>query len=648
MGAALRGGALSPADAAAPPGAPLSPADAAALRGGAPSPADAAAPPVEPPPVAPPPVAPSSVDRPLARRTAPGAPVAGRTAPGAPVAGRAATLGLVAAPAVTLLLVVGPVLAGLGGVLAPAFGWFPPLGRETVSLEAFRALAGWPGLAASVRLTATVALGSTALSLAAALLIVAALHGTPAFARARRALSPMLAVPHAAAAFGLAFLIAPSGWAMRALSPWATGRALPPDWPVPGDAWGLSLIAGLVLKETPFLLLMILAALPQAEAPRGVLAARALGRGPVAAWGAAVLPRVWPQIRPAVYAALAYSAAAVDMATVLGPAAPPPLGVQAALWARDPDLAQRLVAAAAAVLLAALTLGLIGLWRGGEAVVARVGRRWLEAGGRGGGERALALLARALAAGLAATMAAALAGLAVWSVAGLWTFPDALPRGWRLDAWAQAGPGLARAAADTALIAGGAAAVALALAVGCLAAEARLGRPGRALWLLYVPLLVPEPAFLIGLQTLALAAGLDGGRLAVGAAHLAFVTPYVFLSLAEPWRAWDARLGLAAAGLGAGPARAFWRLRLPMMLGPLLTAAAVGAAVSASLYLPTLLIGGGRVATLATEAVALASGGDRRLIGATALAQAALPAAGFALALAIPALVWRDRRGMRA
>jgi putative thiamine transport system permease protein len=54
----------------------------------------------------------------------------------------------------------------------------------------------------------------------------------------------------------------------------------------------------------------------------------------------------------------------------------------------------------------------------------------------------------------------------------------------------------------------------------------------------------------------------------------------------------------------------------------------------------------GRVSTLTTEAVALSSGGDRRLIGVYALSQTVLPLLGFALALALPALVYRNRRGV--
>jgi putative thiamine transport system permease protein len=130
--------------------------------------------------------------------------------------------------------------------------------------------------------------------------------------------------------------------------------------------------------------------------------------------------------------------------------------------------------------------------------------------------------------------------------------------------------------------------------------------------------------------------------------HLFFVLPYVFLSLAPAFRGWDRRHSLAAATLGAGEGRIFWRLRLPMLLGPVLTAAALGVAVSAGQYLPTLMVGGGRVGTLTTEAVALSSGGNRRLIGVFAIAQLALPAVAFALALAVPRQVFANRRAMLA
>ena len=169
----------------------------------------------------------------------------------------------------------------------------------------------------------------------------------------------------------------------------------------------------------------------------------------------------------------------------------------------------------------------------------------------------------------------------------------------------------------------------------------------RALWALYVPLLVPQVAFLIGAQALLVALGADGAFAALVWAHLIFVLPYVFLALAEPWRDFDPRYARAAACLGAGPTRVFFAIKLPMLLRPLLAAAAIGFAVSTALYLPTLFAGAGRWTTLTTEAVALASGGDRRVLAVYAFAQAALPLLVYGAALALPAWLHRNRRGMR-
>ncbi len=132
-----------------------------------------------------------------------------------------------------------------------------------------------------------------------------------------------------------------------------------------------------------------------------------------------------------------------------------------------------------------------------------------------------------------------------------------------------------------------------------------------------------------------MALGIDGGWAALIWSHLLFVLPYVFLTLADSYRALDERYIRTAAGLGAAPARIFWRIKLPLLRRPVLLALATGFSVSIALYLPTVFAGAGRFATLTTEAVALAAGADRRLIGVETFLQSALPLAGFALALAL-------------
>ncbi len=553
-----------------------------------------------------------------------------------------------AVPTLTLALLLGPVLAGLLGTLAPAFGILPVIGRVEPGLTAFAALLEWPGLGAAARLSLVTGLGSAFLSLAIVTGLVACWSGTRSFAAFRRVLSPLLSVPHAAAAFGLAFLIAPSGLIVRALSPWATGWTQPPDALIVQDPWGLSLMAGLVVKEVPFLLLMTLAALGQADATRAETVARSLGHDRPAAWLKAVFPRVYAQIRLPVLVVLAFSMTVVDVALILGPNTPPTLAVQILRWMNDPDLAMRLHAAAAATVQLALVLGALGLWWLGERGVARLGRAWVWSGARRAGGRATATLSLALAGLAAAVVLGGFAVLAIWSVAGFWRFPNLWPDTLTWANWMRHWPGVADVLAPTIGIAALATALALVLAIGCLEAEHRHGLRLRARgqWLLYLPLLVPQVAFLPGVQTGMLMLGARGGLGAVVAAHVVFVFPYVFLSLGDPFRAWDTRQATMAHSLGAGPGRVLWAVRLPMLLAPVLTAVAVGMAVSVGQYLPTLLVGGGRVQTVTTEAVALAAGGDRRAIAVWALVQTALALLPFALALFLPRLVWRNRRGM--
>lgn len=553
------------------------------------------------------------------------------------------------APWITLALFLVPVIAGLVWTVLPAFGYLPALGGDSLSLAPWRTLFAYPGFPESVRLTVSTGLSATVLAFLLTVLLAAALHETRAFRWLRSATAPILATPHAAVAIGLAFLIAPSGWVVRLLSPWTTGFAWPPDVVIVRDPWGLSLVGGLLLKETPYLFLMTLGALNQVRAEDGLRVARSLGYGPVTAWIKVVLPQVYPQLRLPLFAVLAFSLSVVDVALILGPNNPPPLATLVFRWFNQPDLSLYFPAAAGACLQGLIVLGAIALWIGSERLVRRLGRRWVEHGSRGGP----GVLSRGVAGGVATflvlTSALSVAGMAVWSLTGFWRFPDALPALWTLDNWVRHWERLWWPGETTLIVGGAATLCALALTVLCLENEqVRSVRvTGRSLWLLYAPLLVPQIAFLMGAQIALVGLNLDGTWLAVIWAHLLFVLPYAFLSLVQPWRTLDPRYARAARSLGAGPWRVLLRVKIPMLLRPLLIAAAVGFAVSAGQYLPTLFAGAGRFATLTTEAVTLAAGGDRRVMGVYTFAQSLVPLLVYAVALATPILLYRHRRALR-
>lgn len=553
------------------------------------------------------------------------------------------------APPAAILLLTLPILAGLAGTVLPAFGYLPALGGERLSLESWRMLFAQPGLLMSALTSLCVGLAASAIALLGVLLVLAGWSGTRAFRFIQHLVSPLLAVPHAAAAFGLAFLVAPSGFIARLISPELTGWTRPPDLLLVNDPLGLTMMAGLIAKEMPFLFLMALAALPQTDAMRGRAIAASLGYGRMAGFVYCVWPPLYRQMRLATFAVIAFSTSVVDVAAILGPTTPAPLGVRLVGWMNDPDLSTRFMASAGALLQLALTAAAMIAWLGLEWLGALMRDAARDHGFRLRRER---LLVAVSAAPMLAASAATLGGLVLlglWSLAGAWPFPDALPQSVTLAGWMRQLPRLAEPLVATLWLAGLSSLSALIIVVACLMREDESGKqPGRAgMTLLYLPLIVPQAAFLFGLQFLLATVGGTGAWAALAFAHLVFVTPYVFLSLSDPWRAFERRYEAVAAGLGKGRPAILLCVRLPMLLRPVLTALAIGFAVSVGLYLPTVLIGAGRIVTITTEAVALSSSGDRRIIGVYAVIQLLLPLVGFAIATAVPALLWRNRRALR-
>jgi putative thiamine transport system permease protein len=552
-------------------------------------------------------------------------------------------------PPLTVTVLAGPILLGLAGTLLPAFGFLPALGGTDFTLAYMEKLAVQPGIFISATISLAAGLVTTAVSLGVVMLFVAGWAGTRAFSRIQHLVSPLLSVPHAAAAFGLAFLIAPSGMIARMLSPWLTGWERPPDLLIVHDPTGLSMIAGLIVKEIPFLLLIALAALPQVDLPRTRALAASLGYGRIAGFLHGVWPPLYRQMRLAVFAVLAFATSVVDVAAILGPTTPAPLAVRLVGWMNDPELSTRFLASAGALLQLGVTAAALLIWIALERIGAAGLRRLRRSGRRFRRDAGLRHAALAAMVAAAATVLAGLATLAVWSIAGLWQFPDALPETFTLTSWMRTAPRLVAPLSVTLVVALASTALAIALTLLCLMREDETGRIAgrRALLFLYLPLLAPQAAFLFGLQLLFVFTGSAASLPALVLAHLIFVMPYVFLSLSDPWRAYDRRYEAIAAGLGKSRAATLLRVRLPMLSRAILVAAAVGFAVSVGQYLPTVLIGAGRFETITTEAVALASGGNRRVIGVYAFLQMLLPAAGFAVATLVPALVFRNRRAMR-
>ncbi|MBU0463934.1 MAG: ABC transporter permease, partial [Proteobacteria bacterium] len=90
-----------------------------------------------------------------------------------------------------------------------------------------------------------------------------------------------------------------------------------------------------------------------------------------------------------------------------------------------------------------------------------------------------------------------------------------------------------------------------------------------------------------------------------------------------------------------------FRVKLPMLIKPILFSFAIGFSVSVAQYIPTMLVGAGRFSTITTEVVSIASGSDRRAIAVYALIQQFLPMMMYAFAIIFPKILYYNRKGMQ-
>jgi putative thiamine transport system permease protein len=113
--------------------------------------------------------------------------------------------------------------------------------------------------------------------------------------------------------------------------------------------------------------------------------------------------------------------------------------------------------------------------------------------------------------------------------------------------------------------------------------------------------------------------GLSGTGFGLYLVHVMPVAAYMFLILANPYRAFDARWKATANALQASNLRFLMAVKWPLLKPQILAALAIGFAVSFGQYVPAQLAAAGRYATIPMEAVTLTSGANRPLTAAFAL-----------------------------
>ncbi|MEH0741672.1 ABC transporter permease [Vibrio cholerae] len=537
---------------------------------------------------------------------------------------------------IVLLICIMPIMPGILGVMLSSLGYMPVIGFDQITLAAYGNVLQWPGVGRAIGSTLTSALVSTYLACAITFAILQSLWMNKHWRKVELLLSPLLAMPHVAFAIGFAFLFSPTGLLARWANQWLmmgsdTHNAA---WLI-HDPYAAGLTIALALKEVPFLLLMSIPVLGQLNLPKLAQVSHSLGYSCAQMWWKVVLPQWLRKMRFPLFAVIAYGVSVVDLSLILGPTNPPTFAVMIWQWFNDPDLNVLPRAAAGAVTLFAIASGLLLAVVVIEKAITQFWSGWQYSGRAG-----LALPGKSVFTLSALFAASMLPIMLVWSVAQRWRFPDLLPTSWSGRFWHNEWQNVLPTISDSLLLALTATTIALIAALVCheYRLRSRLHVPG---FVIALPMLVPQLSILFGLQIVTLSINSELYWVWTVWAHVFFAFPFVYLALDGPWRSYNLNYTKAALSLGKSPLCVFFTIKARLLFPAICYAWAVGASVSLAQYLPTLMLGAGRIATITTEAVALSSGFDRRVTAIYAIWQALLPFVFFSGALLLSRSVTR-------
>lgn len=260
---------------------------------------------------------------------------------------------------VVVLLFGGGMLVGVG----QSFGYFPAIGLRNWTFDNYVNVITNPTFLRSLWLTFRIAVVSTVGSAVIAVALVMVLRHSFTGSKFTTFIFQIpLPVPHLVAASGLLLLLTQSGiFARIAATLGMIDR--PSDFPVlVFDRPGVSIVLTFLWKEVPFIGLVVLAIL-KSIGPQYEELAQTLGAGPWQRFRYVLLPLIMPGVLATSIIVFAFTFANYEIPLLLGVRSPTTLPVLAFRNYGDADLGLRPEAMAISVILAVISVVLLGAYR---------------------------------------------------------------------------------------------------------------------------------------------------------------------------------------------------------------------------------------------------------------------------------------------
>ena len=519
-----------------------------------------------------------------------------------------------------------PIIFGILGFFMPSFGYFPILDKHQFNLDYFYVSSNIPGISKSIILSFFTGFLSTVLALFFSQLIILSIFQSRVFSFIKTIISPLLALPHVTMAIGLLFIFSPSGLLLRIFSPWLTGFERPPNIFIIPDDYGFFLILGLVLKEIPFFILVSISAIEQFGARKFFNLGKSLQHTTFSVWCVLLFPLIYHRIRLIVFIVIAFAASVVDMSLLLAPSTPSTLAIQILQNYQSSEPKSLFIASNLALIQLLVILKLFLIWFLLEKLLSNKYLFTFLVNAVSYKSNLIKYFTFTLILILSILSFLTIISSFLWGLGGNWYFPNLLPKNISFEVltiFLNENKSLILISVFVPLIVSILSCLIVTLWVELT--ESLNKRNQFLEGLIFLPLLIPQISFLIGIQSFLISLNFSNFLLPLIIVELFYVIPYAFIILAPAFRAISKDFLKVASSLGKNRFERLIFVKIPMIMPTFLLSIAIGMLVSFALYTPVYFIGAGRVTTLTVEALNLSLSGAKKDLGVATIFQIIIP-----------------------
>ena len=517
-----------------------------------------------------------------------------------------------------------PVIFGILGTILPSMGYFLNV-SDNFTFKYFFLTFQLPGIEKSIYLSISVGILSTFISLILSQAILAKLYFTNFFTKLNKLLYPLIAFPHITMAVGISFLFSSSGFFIRIIS-LVFNFDRPPNLDLFPDNYGLFLIFGLILKETPFFLLISIGFLNNIKSKEHFFLAKSKNFSDFTSWIFFIFPLIYKKLKITIFVVLIFSATVIDMSLILAPTTPSTLSIRILQLFQQPELASFSIASCLSIIQLLIIILIILTWISLEKLTCKqqylVFYRYLLDRRNNFFENILYFVSITCFLIFIINIFISI----IWSLAVDWNFPDLFPKKLTLDNYLVFFKFNFDSFFNSLILATLGSFISLIIIIIWSELLEALRLKNNFLnFIFYIPLLVPELTILLGFNFFLLTNNFDNKFLNVLWIKIIYIIPYTYLIFSSSYKNINKKYLKIAQSLNKSYLTILFKIKLNLMLNIIFLSFAIGFIISISLYAPIYFIGNGEITTLSLEIINLQTSGDRKDLAVATTLQMVIP-----------------------